>query len=76
VAAVKMAVIRFSGAEDYWREAATMVRLPTTSSGVATAAVPDKFLPATLTETPCSVPSLLYFLRAELVIVRHKLKKL
>ncbi|MGP8068998.1 MAG: hypothetical protein ACLP5V_03825 [Candidatus Bathyarchaeia archaeon] len=75
MAAVQVTVLVPSGAEDYGRVTAAMMCLPTTASGVRTAAVPHKFLPTALTVATCAVPSLLYFLLSELVIVRHKLGK-
>jgi hypothetical protein len=72
VAAVKVAVLRLSCAKDYWRIATTMVGLPTASSWVRAATIPDQFLAATLTVTIGSDPSFFYFLRSEFVIVRHQ----
>lgn len=72
VAAIEVAVLRLSGADDDGRVAATMVSLPTTSSGVRAATIPDEYLAAALTVTISSDPSLLYFLWSEFVIVGQR----
>jgi hypothetical protein len=76
MAAIEVTVLRFTGAEDYGRITATMMRLPSASSGDTAAVLPDKFLPATLTVTIGSDPSFLYFLWSEFVIVGHRLHPL
>ncbi len=53
MATIKVTVLRLTGAEDDGRIAATMMCLPSASSGVATAVLPDKFLPATFTVATC-----------------------
>lgn len=74
MAAIKVAVLRLTSAEDYWRVAATMMCLPTASSGVATAVLPDKFLSATFTVATCIGEGSRYLVRTVLVLVRHKWK--
>jgi hypothetical protein len=74
MAAIKVAVLRLSGTENYGRVSATVMCFPTASSGVVTAVLPDKFLPATFTVAACIGEGSLYLVRTVLVIVRHKLK--
>jgi hypothetical protein len=71
VAAIEVAVLKPSGTENNGRVATTMMRLPTTSTWVSAATIPDKLLAATFAAATCPDPSLLYFFWGEFIIVRH-----
>jgi len=75
MAAIKVAVLRLTGAENYRRVAATMMCFQTAPSGIATAVLPGELFPATFTAT-CSDESSLNRVRTVFVLVRHKWKKL